>query len=63
MAHARSAQTLPEARSRPHGQGRDLFFKVDHARGIDRYIDYFGGSPSLAAAGDESGERLLESAR
>ncbi|HEV8616333.1 MAG TPA: hypothetical protein VGU22_12655 [Methylomirabilota bacterium] len=63
MAHARSAQTLPEAPSRPHGQGRALFFKEDRARGIDRYIDYFDGSPSQAAAGDPCGERLLESAR
>jgi hypothetical protein len=63
MAHARSAQTLPEAPSRPHGQGRDLFFKADHARGIDRYIDYFGGSPSHVTQGDPCGERLLEAAR
>jgi hypothetical protein len=40
---------------------RRLFFKADHPRGIDRYIDYFGGAGSVAAADDDlCGETLLE---
>jgi hypothetical protein len=33
------------------------FFKTDHPRDIDRYIDYFGGT-----LGDPGGERLLDAA-
>jgi len=40
---------------------RSLFFKADHPRSIDRYIDYFGVGPRTAgAAMDPCGEGLLD---
>ena len=65
MAYAQSARALPSsppAQARWHG--RELFFKTDHPRAIDRYIDYFGGLPrSQGADGDPCGERLLDTLR
>ena len=61
MAHAGAAQTQSAAPRPPSSQGRVLFFKVDHAREIDRFIDCFGGPLSQTAA-DLCGERLLETA-
>ncbi|HEY7521536.1 MAG TPA: hypothetical protein VIE36_24865 [Methylomirabilota bacterium] len=62
MAHARithatqKAATLARARN-----ARRLFFKADHPRAIDQYIDYFGGAGGASAAGDDlCGETLLE---
>jgi hypothetical protein len=40
---------------------RDLLFKSDRPRDIDRYIDYFGGEDAQARdAADTCGEILLE---
>ena len=32
---------------------RDLLFKADHPRAIDRYIDYFGGTDESAETDEE----------
>jgi hypothetical protein len=44
-----------EATRREPALSRRGFFKTDHPRGIDRYIDYFGGATS-----DPCGEALLD---
>ena len=56
MAHAR----ITHATQKP--AARHLFFKADHPRGIDQYIDYFGGAGGASAAADDDlcGETLLE---
>jgi hypothetical protein len=58
MTHASNAALAP---SRPR-EGHRLFFKADHPRAIDRYIDYFGGVGGYPAAlgNDRCGETLLE---
>jgi hypothetical protein len=33
---------------------RELLFKPDHPRGIDRYIDYFGGTEESADADEDT---------
>jgi hypothetical protein len=45
-----------EATPREPVLSRRRLFKTDHPRGIDRYIDYFGGATS-----DPCGEALLDS--
>jgi hypothetical protein len=41
---------------------RDLFYKADHPRPIDLYIDFFGdGAPRPAPGADCCGELLLGS--
>ena len=41
---------------------RDLFYKADHPRPIDAYIDFFGdGAPRPALGADCCGELLLGS--
>jgi hypothetical protein len=63
MAHARSMHAAQKsaafARTR---EARRLFFKADHPRAIDQYIDYFGGAggASAAAGDDVCGETRLE---
>ena len=61
MAQPRIATQKPAASTRTREAHR-LFFKADHPRAIDRYIDYFGGAGSAgaAAADDLCGETLLE---
>jgi hypothetical protein len=61
MAQARGVHTFPgaPARVRERPRGRELLYKVDHPRGIDRYIDFFGDG--AAAVVDPCGERLFES--
>ena len=61
MAQTRlSAGTIRTSAARAR-DARRLLFKADHPRGIDRYIDYFGGAGSVAAADDDlCGETLLE---
>jgi len=42
MAHTSSAHPLPSgAGARP--EARELLFRPDRPRAIDRHIDYFGG--------------------
>ena len=62
MAHARITQaTRTAAASSRAREARRLFFKADHPRAIDQYIDYFGGAGASAAVGDDlCGETLLE---
>lgn len=62
MAHARmthaTQKSTASSRSR---EARHLFFKADHPRAIDQYIDYFGGAGGASAAADDlCGETLLE---
>jgi len=57
MTHAAQKSTA-SSRTR---KARDLFFKADHPRAIDQYIDYFGGAGGASAAADDlCGETLLE---
>jgi hypothetical protein len=62
MAHARSTHaTQKSATSWRTREARRLFFKADRPRGIDQYIDYFGGAGGASAASDDlCGETLLE---
>jgi hypothetical protein len=41
MAHTSSAHPLPSGAG-SHPEARELLFKPDHPRAIDRHIDYFG---------------------
>jgi hypothetical protein len=45
-----------------HASAKELLFKPDRPREIDRYIDYFGGSEDVQADAnpDACGEVLLE---
>lgn len=57
MAQAR----ITHSAQKPAREARRLFFKPDHPRAIDQYIDYFGGAGSASAVGDDlCGETLLE---
>jgi hypothetical protein len=60
MAHARS--THPAQKAAAFTRTRHLFFKPDHPRAIDQYIDYFGGADgaSTVAGDDVCGETVLE---
>jgi len=62
MAHAHSTHITPTSASKRTRDARRLFFKADHPRAIDRYIDYFGGAGggSAASGDDVCGETLLE---
>ncbi len=60
MAHTSSAQPLSSgAGSRP--EARELLFKPDRPRAIDRHINYFGGVTEIPAESDaDRGEAFLE---
>jgi hypothetical protein len=61
MAHARTHATQKSTASQRTRKARPLFFKADHPRAIDQYIDYFGGAGGASAAADDlCGETLLE---
>lgn len=62
MAHARTTHAAQKSAATRTREARHLFFKADRPRGIDQYIDYFGGAGgAAAAAGDDlCGETLLE---
>jgi hypothetical protein len=45
----------------PEAEVRDLLYKADRPRDIDRYIDFFGDGASDDNAGDRCGELFLES--
>jgi hypothetical protein len=62
MAHAHSRATKRPFASAQARKVRPLFFKSDHPRAIDRYIDYFGGAGGGGelAVDDHCGETLLE---
>jgi hypothetical protein len=61
MAHTSSAHPLPSGAG-SHPEARELLFKPDHPRAIDRHIDYFGGATETLAEsdGDRCGESFLE---
>jgi hypothetical protein len=42
-------------------EARDLLYKADRPRGIDRYIDFFGDGAPGDGGGDRCGELFLES--
>lgn len=42
-------------------EARDLLYKPDHPRAIDRHIDFFGDGVLSDGSGDGCGELLLES--
>jgi hypothetical protein len=55
--HASTAAPVDD----PEAEVRDLLYKADHPRAIDRYIDFFGDGASTDDAGDRCGELFLES--
>ena len=61
MAHTSSAHPLPsDAGARP--EARELLFKPDRPRAIDRHIDYFGGVTETLSESDDDrcGDAFLE---
>ena len=61
MAHTSFTDPLTSgAASRP--EARELLFKPDHPRAIDRHIDYFGGVTETLAESDDDrcGDAFLE---
>jgi hypothetical protein len=61
MAHTSSAHQLPsDAGARP--EARELLFKPDRPRAIDRHIDFFGGVTEAPAESDDdrSADAFLE---
>jgi len=52
MAHASSAQSISSAAG-SRREVPDVLFKADHPRGIDRFIDYFGGAGEPATEDDD----------
>jgi len=62
MAQPTALQPLaPAPAAEPEAEVRDLLFKADHPRPIDRYIDFFGDGALSDDAGDGCGELFLES--
>jgi hypothetical protein len=63
MAQLRAIQPFaaPSARVDDPRRAREVLYKSDYPRGIDRYIDFFGdGAPGVVGAADRCGEALLE---
>ena len=60
MAHS-TAVLSTAVPARPALEARELLYKADHPRVIDRYIDFFGEGLLADADPDGCGERLLES--
>jgi hypothetical protein len=61
MAQRRTNAKMRSAAATRARGARRLFFKADHPRSIDRYIDYFGGAGSVSASvEDVCGDTLLE---
>jgi hypothetical protein len=62
MAHLRAVQPAPAASPAAPTTIRDVLYKADHVRAIDRYIDFFGtGRPLTVEPDDPCGDRFLES--
>ena len=61
MANSSAAHAVAPALAAPEGEVRDLLYKADHPRPIDRHIDFFGDGVLSDVAGDRCGELLLES--
>jgi hypothetical protein len=63
MAHGSSVRRFENASEEPRSAAHPRLFKSDHPRAIDRYIDYFEGTPPFHAepeGGDACGEGFLE---
>ena len=60
MAHSTAVQAVPAALA-PQTEARDLLYKADRPRAIDRHIDFFGDGLTEEAGGDRCGELFLES--
>ena len=63
MAHATAVSASPSAlvRELHDGAGREVLYKADRPRAIDRYIDFFGDGVERAGVDDRCGELFLES--
>lgn len=55
--HAVAASSFAESPA----EGRDVLYKADHPRAIDRYIDFFGDGALSDTGCDGCGELFLES--
>ena len=60
MAHSTAVQAAP-AVLEPETEARDLLYKADRPRAIDRHIDFFGDGVTGEAGCDRCGELFLES--
>jgi len=58
MAHSTAVHAV--APSESTAEARELLYKSDHPRAIDRYIDFFGDG-MVSDVGDGCGELFLES--
>ena len=62
MAHSTAVHAVAAVRlTVSPAEGRDLLYKADHPRAIDRYIDFFGDGALSEDSGDGCGELFLES--
>jgi hypothetical protein len=63
MTHSTAvlSAVLSTAVPAPGPSAREVLYKSDHPRAIDRYIDFFGEGILAGDSADECGERLLES--
>ena len=60
MANSSAVHAVAAALS-PEPGVRDLLYKADQPRAIDRHIDFFGDGVLSDVAGDRCGELFLES--
>lgn len=62
MAHPTAVHAIATAPvDEPEAEGRDLLYKADQPRTIDRYIDFFGDGALSDDAGDRCGDLFLAS--
>lgn len=62
MAHATAVHAVAAVASTASPvEGRDLLYKADRPRVIDRYIDFFGNGGLSEGADDGCGDLFLES--
>jgi hypothetical protein len=60
MAHATAVHAVAPSFAGSTAEARELLYKADHPRPIDRHIDFFGDG-ALSDVGDGCGELFLES--
>ena len=60
MAHPTAVHAAAPAHA-PEAEVRDLLYKADHPRVIDRHIDFFGDGALSDGACDRCGDLFLES--
>ena len=61
MAHSTAVHAVAPAAFAGSAETRDLLYKSDHPRPIDRVIDFFGDGVLSDVGGDRCGELFLES--